>query len=262
MRLILCFSQKATICCPTITVPSSLASSQMAATGGRPASLQRSTAASVWPERMSTPPSLATRGKTWPGRTKSARAHVAIGERAHGVGALLGRNAGGQPMTYIDRDGEGGAKRGVVDRHHRRKVQAPRVLAGQRRADDAAAVADDEGHLLGGAERGGDDQVALVLAVVVVGDGDDLAAGESLDGVGDGIDHVGSIGPRGRFKKIVRRDGALRLGHDPLGGFAREPAPMLAADQRHRAGRHADPAGEIRARHLIALKPVAELHHG
>ena len=28
--------------------------------------------ASVWPERISTPPSLATSGKTWPGRTKSA----------------------------------------------------------------------------------------------------------------------------------------------------------------------------------------------
>ena len=28
--------------------------------------------ASVWPERISTPPSLATSGNTWPGRTKSA----------------------------------------------------------------------------------------------------------------------------------------------------------------------------------------------
>ena len=71
MRLILCLSAKASIWGPTITVPSSLASSQMTATGGRPASLQRSTAASVWPERMSTPPSLAISGKIWPGRTKS-----------------------------------------------------------------------------------------------------------------------------------------------------------------------------------------------
>ena len=71
IRLSLCLSAKASICGPTITVPSSLASSQMTATGGKPASLQRSTAASVWPERISTPPSLATSGKTWPGRTKS-----------------------------------------------------------------------------------------------------------------------------------------------------------------------------------------------
>jgi hypothetical protein len=62
---------KASICGPTITVPSSLASSQITATGLRAARRQRSTAASVWPERISTPPSRAISGKTWPGRTKS-----------------------------------------------------------------------------------------------------------------------------------------------------------------------------------------------
>ena len=31
-----------------------------------------------------------------------------------------------------------------------------------------------------------DDQVALVLAIVIVGDDDDLAAREGLDGLGDG----------------------------------------------------------------------------
>ena len=197
------------------------------------------------------------------GADEIARAHVAIGERAHGVRALLGRNAGRQPVADVDRDGEGGAERRVVDRHHRSEVQPPRVLAGQRHADDAAAIADDEGHLLGGAKRSGDDQVALVLAIVVVGDGDDLAASESLDGVCDWIGHVGSIGSGRRGgEKIVRRDGALRLGDDPLGGFAGKPRPVFAADQRHRAGRNADAAGEIRARHLVALKPIAELHFG
>ncbi len=67
-----CFAAKISICGPAMTVPSSLASSQITPTGGKPASRQRSTAASVWPERMSTPPSLAIRGNTWPGRTKSA----------------------------------------------------------------------------------------------------------------------------------------------------------------------------------------------
>ena len=33
-----------------------------------------------------------------------------------------------------------------------------------------------------GWQRGGDDQVALVLAIVIVGDDNDLATGESLDG--------------------------------------------------------------------------------
>ena len=135
-----------------------------------------------------------------------ARAHVAIGERAHGVRALLGRYAGGEAMPHVHRDGEGGAERGVVDRHHRVQIQPPRLIAGQRRADDAAAVADDERHLLGGAERGGNDKIALVLAVVVIGDDDDLAAGESLYGVGDGIEHVQSIGRRRRgVKEIIRR---------------------------------------------------------
>ncbi len=72
MRFRPCLPAKASICGPTITVPSSLASSQITATGGRPARRHRSTAASVWPERVSTPPSRAISGKTWPGRTKSA----------------------------------------------------------------------------------------------------------------------------------------------------------------------------------------------
>ena len=54
-----------------MTVPSSLASSQITPTDGSPASRQRSTAASVWPDRIKTPPSRAIKGKTCPGRTKS-----------------------------------------------------------------------------------------------------------------------------------------------------------------------------------------------
>ena len=175
--------------------------------------------------------------------------------------ALLGRYAGRQTMAHVDRDGEGGAERGVVDRHHRVQVEPPRLAAGQRSADNPAAIADDEGHLLGGAERSSDDQVALVLAVIIVGDDDDLAASESLDGVGNRIEHVQSIGRRRRvIEEIVRGYRAQRLGDDPLGGVARQPGAMLAADQGHRAGRNADAAGEIRPRHAVPLKPVAKLH--
>ena len=46
--------------------------SQMTPAGLRPASRARSTAASVWPARSSTPPSLARRGKTWPGCTSDS----------------------------------------------------------------------------------------------------------------------------------------------------------------------------------------------
>ena len=129
------------------------------------------------------------------GADEIARAHVAVGERAHGVAALLGGNAGRHAVLDVDRDGEGGAERRVVHRHHRGEMQPPRVVGGQRRADDAAAVADDEGHLLGRAERGGDDHVALVLAVVVVGDDDDLAARDRLDRLADVMRHVGFPSP-------------------------------------------------------------------
>ena len=71
MRFRSCFWAKLSIWTPAITVPSSLASSQITATGGRSARRHRSTAASVWPERINTPPSRAISGNTWPGRTKS-----------------------------------------------------------------------------------------------------------------------------------------------------------------------------------------------
>ena len=68
----LCFCAKAATSGPRITVPSSFISSDRTPTGGRPASRHKSTQASVWPERISTPPWRASRGNTWPGRTKSA----------------------------------------------------------------------------------------------------------------------------------------------------------------------------------------------
>ena len=46
--------------------------SQMTPAGRQPARRARSTAASVWPVRSSTPPGLAFSGKTWPGRTMSS----------------------------------------------------------------------------------------------------------------------------------------------------------------------------------------------
>ena len=94
-------------------------------------------------------------------------------------------------MLDVDRNGESGAERRVVLRHHRIEPQFARMVGAERRADDARRVADHERHLFGRAERGGDEQVALVLAVVVVGDGDHLAFGEGLDG---GFDALMAIG--------------------------------------------------------------------
>ncbi len=53
-------------------VPSSFMISQMTPDGYRPAIRARSTAASVWPARTSTPPGCARSGWTCPGRAKSA----------------------------------------------------------------------------------------------------------------------------------------------------------------------------------------------
>ena len=52
--------------------PSSFMISQITPAGFRPARREMSTAASVWPARTRTPPSRATRGKTWPGETMSS----------------------------------------------------------------------------------------------------------------------------------------------------------------------------------------------
>ncbi len=90
-------------------------------------------------------------------------------------------------MADVDRDREGGAERRIVERHHRIEMQPPRLLGSERRADDAGRMADDERHLLRRAQVRGDEQIAFVLAVVVVGDDDDLAAGECGDGGADAL---------------------------------------------------------------------------
>lgn len=50
-------------------VPSGSMISQITPAGLKPARRARSTAASVWPARTSTPPSRASSGKMWPGLT-------------------------------------------------------------------------------------------------------------------------------------------------------------------------------------------------
>jgi hypothetical protein len=133
------------------------------------------------------------------GAYKIAGAAVVVGERAHGVAALLGRDAGGEPVPHVDRNGKGGAERGLVLRYHQIEMQAARELRAERRTDDAGCIADDEGHLFRRAERGSHEQVALVLAIVVVGDHDNLALGECLDRGFDTLVTVGHWGlPRWR----------------------------------------------------------------
>ncbi len=104
-----CSSAKAVTCGPRMTVPSSLTSSASTPTGGKPASRQRSIAASVWPERMSTPPFAGDQREDMARADEIGRAGVGIGERADRRRPLLGGDAGGDAMAEIDRHGEGGA---------------------------------------------------------------------------------------------------------------------------------------------------------
>ncbi|ESX19577.1 hypothetical protein X767_22880 [Mesorhizobium sp. LSJC264A00] len=112
-------------------------------------------------------------------------ADIAVGQVAHGQGAVLGRNAGGGAMLEIDADGKGRGVGGIIVGDHRLQIEPLGLLARHRRADDAGGVTDDEGHFLRAAMHGGNDQVALVLTPVIVHDDDDLAAFEGADGFDD-----------------------------------------------------------------------------
>ena len=121
--------------------------------------------------------------KDMAGPNKICAAGIVVGERPDRCRAVVRRDARRRAVTVIDRDRKGGAVDRVAIGDHRREVQTPRDLAGDRRTDDAAGVADDKRHLLGRRMRRRKDQVAFVLAVVIISDDDDLATGEGVDGV-------------------------------------------------------------------------------
>ena len=51
-------------------------------------------------------------------------AHIAVGERAHGIGPLFRRDPRGEPVTDIDRNRKRRAERRVVRRHHGIEMEA------------------------------------------------------------------------------------------------------------------------------------------
>ena len=102
--------------------------------------------ASVWPERISTPPSLAMSGKTWPGRTNGAAA-IVVGKGAHSVGALLRRNSVVSPWRQSTETVKA-VPSGASFAATMGEVQAPGVL-GRERAYDPRRMANDKGHLSG-----------------------------------------------------------------------------------------------------------------
>ena len=115
------------------------------------------------------------------GADEIIRAHIAIGERADRVGALLGRNAGGEAVFNVNRYRESGAKRGIVRGDHRVEVQPLSFRRGERRTNNAAAITDDEGHLFRRAMRGRDDEIAFVFTIIIIGDNHERALGEGFN---------------------------------------------------------------------------------
>ena len=152
----------------------------------------RSMVASVWPARLSTPPSRAIEREDVAGAGQVAGPGGRVDER------LDRWRSGRRPRCrWWCR---GGSRR--VTRNAVRwlsvfcatisgEVELAGPLGGDRRADVARGVVEEERDRLGRGELGRHDEVALVLAVLVVDDDDDLAPADGGDGVFDlGERHV------------------------------------------------------------------------
>ena len=166
-------------------VPSSFMISQTTPDGLRPASRARSTAASVWPIRSSTPPGFARSGKHVARLDEVARLRVRRDRDLDRVAAVGGRDAGRHALARLDRDREGGAERRLVVVGHRPQAELVGALLGQAEADQPARVRGHEVDRLGRRELRRDHEVALVLAVGVVDDDDECALADVLDRVLD-----------------------------------------------------------------------------
>ena len=104
-----------------------------------------------------------------------------VGQHPRGVGAVGGRDPGGDAVAGVHGDGVRRAELVLVVRRHQRDLEPVEHLGRHRHADHAAGVADRERHQLRGRPGGGEDDVALVLAVLVVDDHDRLPGGDVGD---------------------------------------------------------------------------------
>ena len=216
-------------------VPSSFMISQITAAGVRPARRARSTDASVWPARFSTPPRRARSGKTWPGRSRSS-GRVA-GSTA--VRTVAARSAAEMPVVTLPRasietvkavpNGE------VLRAHHQRQVELVAALLGQRQADQAAAVAGHEVDRLGGHLLGRDRQVALVLAVLVVDHDHHPALAELRQRLLDGGERVAGRAPSDREVYAARGRRVSESGPPPRYRVGRRRVTPALRSRRLRA---------------------------
>jgi hypothetical protein len=138
----------------------------------------RSQPASVWPARISTPPSTACSGKMWPGCTRSARA-----SRATAACTVRARSAAEMPVVTPSAASIETVKAvpilvplratmgGSCRRSQRSRVRVRQIRPRPKRAMKLIGFGRDV--------VGGQDQVALVLAVFLV-DQDHHAAGADV----------------------------------------------------------------------------------
>ena len=122
-------------------------------------------------------------------------------------GAIRGRNPGGHPAGGLDRDGEIGAVHRTVHRRHRREIELPCALLGDRHADQAATESRHEIDDVGRHHVRCHHQVAFVFAILLV-DQDDHAAGPDLrDDLGNRADRAGLCRVRSRRVDRVQAGG-------------------------------------------------------
>ena len=97
-----------------------------------------------------------------------ALARVRTHRRAHRGGAIGRRNAGGHTFGGLDGNGEIGAQRRTVVRHHQRQVKLAATIFGQRQTNQSAPVARHEIDRFGGGVFRRDQEIALVLAIFFI----------------------------------------------------------------------------------------------
>jgi hypothetical protein len=136
-------------------------------------------------------------------RKDMPRLHDVLGQRMRRRGhadrmrTICRRDAGAHAVRRLDRHREIGAVNGAVDEGHRRQVEHPRALFGDRHADQSAAVLCHEVDRFRRNAIGGDDEIAFVLAILFVDEDHHSAVAKIGDDVLDRGNRHGS-GPRFR----------------------------------------------------------------
>src|SRR5208282_1319820 len=158
-------------------VPSSFMISQMIPAGIMPASLARSTDASVWPARTSTPPLRARSGNMWPRRR--------IDCYFDGMRTIMRRDSRGHAVARVNRLAESGpVLRGVLAGHGT-DAQVFEPFFGHGQANEAASVLGHEVNGFGSDLFRGEGEIAFVLAILVVNHDDHAADADLFDRGGD-----------------------------------------------------------------------------